>query len=178
MDDRKKGRDKDPAYDPPVGQQHGDGPAEKEQDRAKPVIDDAIKSLLEPREARSDYSDKKYVLDEFIDERMIISRDAFGRKEMKIKVLEVSDEKAPTVWKLGNRAKINKILVTIKHLESQQIEEGEFDIQAIEKELAEKRHYTSTNRWVPADDIKNGYVASSRHTSLISDAIALDYIVF
>ena len=55
---------------------------------------------------------------------------------------------------------------------------GEFDIESIEKELVEKRHYTSTNRWVPTRDIKNGYVTNSRHTSLISDAAALDYITF
>jgi len=42
----------------------------------------------------------------------------------------------------------------------------------------EKRHYTSTNRWVPTGDIKNGYLANTRHTSLISDAAALDYITF
>ena len=63
-------------------------------------------------------------------------------------------------------------------METQEIEEGEFDIEKIEKELADRSHYTSTNRWVPADDIKNGYVVNSRHTSLISDAAALDYIVF
>jgi len=82
------------------------------------------------------------------------------------------------VTKFGDRVKINKIIVTIKHLQTQQIEEGEFDIESIEKELAEKRHYTSTNRWVPTSDIKNGYVTNSRHTTLISDAAALDYITF
>ena len=97
---------------------------------------------------------------------------------MKIKILEVSDENAPLVSKFGDRVKINKIVVTIKHLESQQIEEGEFDIESIERELIEKRHYTSTNRWVPIKDIKNGYVTNSRHTTLITDAVALDYIIF
>jgi hypothetical protein len=82
------------------------------------------------------------------------------------------------VTKFGDRVKINKIIVTIKHLQTQQIEEGEFDIESIEKELTEKRHYTSTNRWVPTSDIKNGYVTNSRHTALISDAAALDYITF
>ena len=119
-----------------------------------------------------------YAYEEFIDERILISRDAFGKKEMKIKVLEVSDEKAPTSWKLGDRVKVNKILVTVKHLETQQVEEGELDIEAVEKEIARERHYSSTNRWVPTADIKNGYVAGSRHTSLISDAVALDYITF
>jgi len=120
----------------------------------------------------------KTSFDEFIDERILSSHNAFGDKEMKIKILEVSDEIAPLVTKFGDRVKINKIIVTIKHLQTQQIEEGEFDIESIEKELAEKRHYTSTNRWVPTRDIRNGYVTNSRHTSLISDAAALDYITF
>ena len=143
------------------------------------IPDNVVESILEPVEVKAQYSsDKKYTFDEFIDERILISRDAFGKKEMKIKVLEVSDEKSPTAWKLGDRVKVNKILVTVKHLDSQEIEEGEFDIQSIEKELAKERHYSSTNRWVPTNDIKNGYVTGSRHTSLISDAIALEYIVF
>jgi len=116
--------------------------------------------------------------DEFIDERTLVSHNAFGDKEMKIKILEVSDETAPLASKFGDRVKLNKILVTIKHLKNQQVEEGEFDIESIEHELVEKRHYTSTNRWVPVEDIKNGYVTNSRHTTLISDAAALDYIIF
>ncbi len=118
--------------------------------------------------------------EEFIDERILISKDLFGKKEMKIKILEVSDENQMSKirWKFGDRAKINKILITIKYLETQQVEEAEFDIEAIEKELVEKRHYSSSNRWVPVNDIKNGYVVGSRHTSLTSDAIALDYITF
>ena len=120
----------------------------------------------------------KTSFDEFIDERILVSHNAFGDKEMKIKILEVSDEIAPLVTKFGDRVKINKIIVTIKHLHTQQVEEGEFDIESIERELAEARHYSSTNRWVPTRDIKNGYVANSRHTTLISDAVALDYIIF
>ena len=116
--------------------------------------------------------------EEFTDERMLISHDAFGNKQMKIKVLEVSDENPPVKWKFGDRVKVTKILVTIKHLTTQEVEEGEFDIESIERELAEKRHYTSTNRWIPTNDIKNGYVVGSKHTRLISDASALDYIVF
>ena len=145
-----------------------------------------IESILGPSEVDgyggegggSGQGGRTYSYDDFIDERVLISRDAFGRKEMKIKVLEVSDEKAPTSWKLGDRVKVDKILVTVKHLETQQIEEGEFDIESIEKEIARDRHYSSTNRWVPTTDIKNGYVAGSRHTSLISDAVALEYITF
>ena len=120
----------------------------------------------------------KISFDDFIDERVLVSHNAFGNKEMKVKILEVSDEIAPLAGKFGDRVKINKIIITIKHLETQEIEEGEFDIESIERELIEKRHYTSTNRWVPANDIKNGYVTNSRHTTLISDAVALDYITF
>ena len=120
----------------------------------------------------------RITFEEFTDERTLISTDTFGKKQMKIKILEVSDEPAPLKWKLGDRVKVIKILVTIKHLTTQQVEESEFDIEAIERELAEKRHYTSTNRWIPVDFIKNGYVLKSYHTRLISDAHALDYIVF
>ncbi len=120
----------------------------------------------------------KTSFDEFIDERILVSHNAFGDKEMKIKILEVSDEIAPLATKFGDRVKINKIIITIKHLQTQEIEEGEFDIEAIENELTEKRHYTSTNRWVPTSDIKNGYLANTRHTTLISDAAALDYLIF
>ena len=120
----------------------------------------------------------KTSFNDFIDERELISHNAFGDKEMKIKILEISDEVGQTPWKFGDRVKINKILITIKHLKDQQIEESEFDIEAIENELIEKRHYTSTNRWVPTKEIKNGYLINSRHTSMISDAAALDYIIF
>jgi len=120
----------------------------------------------------------KTTFDDFIDERLLVSNNAFGDKEMKIKIIEVSDETAHATWKFGDRVKVNKILVTIKHLETQQIEEREFDIEEIEKELREKRHYSSANRWTPTKDIKNGFIVKTRHTGLISDAAALDYISF
>ena len=120
----------------------------------------------------------KTIFDDFIDERLLVSNNAFGDKEMKIKIIEVSDETAHATWKFGDRVKVNKILVTIKHLETQQIEEREFDIEEIERELKEKRHYASSNRWTPTKDIKNGFIVKTRHTGLISDAAALDYISF
>jgi hypothetical protein len=153
--------------------------AEDSIEKSQTNHDDEIqsKSLLEIA-SESKGTKARVSFEEFTDERTLISYDAFGNKQMKIKVLEVSDENPPSKWKFGDRVKVSKILVTIKHLDSQEVEEGEFDIEAIERELAEKRHYTSTNRWVPANDIKNGYVLGSRHTTLISDASALDYIVF
>ena len=122
--------------------------------------------------------DPKINFNDFIDERLLVSHNAFGDKEMKIKIVEVSDEIAPLVTKFGDRVKVNKVLVTIKHLKTQKVEEAEFDIEAIERELMEKRHYTSTNRWIPTKEIKNGYVTNTRHTILITDAASLDYIVF
>lgn len=137
-----------------------------------------IESLLDLVSEAEDNVNSRISFEEFTDERILISHDASGSKQMKIKVLEVSDENPPSKWKFGDRVKISKILITIKHLATQEIEEGEFDIDEIERELAEKRHYTSTNRWIPANDIKNGYVIGAMHTRLISDAAALDYIVF
>jgi len=142
--------------------------------------EDEIKSTTESLlETVSDAEvNSRISFEEFTDERALISRDTFGKKQMKIKVLEVSDETPVLKWKFGDRVKVTKILVTIKHLTTQQVEEAEFDIEEIEREIAEKRHFSSTNRWIPVVDIKNGYVIGDKHTRLISDAAAMDYILF
>jgi len=137
-----------------------------------------IESVFDLVSEADDTVNSRISFEEFTDERTLISYDATGNKQMKIKVLEVSDENTPSKWKFGDRVKISKILITIKHLSTQEVEEAEFDIEAIEREMAEKRHYSSTNRWIPANDIKNGYVIRTYHTRLISDAAALDHIVF
>jgi hypothetical protein len=147
-----------------------------EENDNKESFENNVESLLE---TVSDAKvDSRTSFEEFTNERELISHDAFGKKQMKIKVLEVSDENPVLKWKFGDRVKVTKIMVTVKHLTTQQVEEAEFDIEAIERELAEKRHYSSTNRWIPANEIKNGYVVGSKHTRLISDASALDYIIF
>jgi hypothetical protein len=137
-----------------------------------------IESLIDLVSEADDGVNSRISFEEFTDERILISHDSTGNKQMKIKVLEVSDENSPSKWKFGDRVKISKILITIKHLTTQEVEEGEFNIEEIELEMAEKRHYSSTNRWILANDIKNGYVVGAYHTRLISDASALDYIVF
>ena len=144
------------------------------------VKDDQVESNVESLlETVSDAEvNSRISFEEFTDERALISSDTFKKKHMKIKVLEVSDENPVLKWKFGDRVKITKILVTIKHLATQQVEEAEFDIEAIEREMSEKRHYSSVNRWIPVEDIKNGYVVGAMHTRLISDAAALDYIMF
>jgi len=139
-------------------------------------IESTTESLLE---TISDAEvDSRISFEEFTDERALISHDAFGKKQMKIKVLEVSDENPVLKWKFGDRVKVTKILITVKHLTTQEVEEAEFDIEEIEREISEKRHYSSTNRWIPTVDIKNGYVVGDKHTRLISDAAAMDYILF
>jgi hypothetical protein len=147
-----------------------------EENNNKESSENNVESLLETVSDAKVNSRTSF--EEFTNERELISHDAFGKKQMKIKVLEVSDENPVLKWKFGDRVKVTKIMVTVKHLTTQQVEEAEFDIEAIERELAEKRHYSSTNRWIPADEIKNGYVVGSKHTRLISDASALDYIIF
>ena len=137
-----------------------------------------IESLLDVISEADDNVNSRINFEEFTDERILVSHDSTGNKQMKIKVLEVSDENSPSKWKFGDRVKISKILITIKHLTTQEVEEAEFDIEAIERELAEKRHYSSTNRWILSNDIKNGYIVGAYHTRLISDAAALDHIIF
>jgi len=137
-----------------------------------------VKSLLNHEFDNRTTSRALDSFDEFVDERVLISHDIFNKKEMKVKILELSDQPQHLIWKFGDRVKVNKVLITIKHLENQEIEEAEFDLEAIEKEITKKRHYSSTNRWLPTSEIRNGYVAGSRHTQLISDASALDYITF
>ena len=66
----------------------------------------------------------KTSFDDFIDERILVSHNAFGNKEMKVKILEVSDEIAPLAGKFGDRVKINKIIITIKHLELKKSRKG------------------------------------------------------
>ena len=69
---------------------------------------------------------------DFIDERMLVSKNVLGTKEMKIKVIEVSDETPPSQWKFGDRVKVTKVIIMIKHLDTQKIEEGELDIEDVE----------------------------------------------
>ena len=148
---------------------------EKEESELETSKGESVFDLVSESE---DSTDSRISFEEFTDERMLISYDASGNKQMKIKVLEVSDENNPSKWKFGDRVKSSKILITIKHLSNQEVEEAEFDIEAIERELEEKRHYSSTNRWIPANEIKNGYVVRTYHTRLISDAAALDHLIF
>jgi len=44
--------------------------------------------------------------------------------------------------------------------------------------LRKERLFSSSNRWVSPNEIKNGYIIANRHLDLLADAIALDIISF
>ncbi len=113
----------------------------------------------------------------YISDRMLMSRDAFNRKQLKIKILEL-DESTRDFSKYGDRVLIKKILLIIKNLETEEIEEIELDIEELEKRIKKERLFSSSNRWIPRGDIRNNFVPGNRHTYLLSDAIALDVLSF
>ena len=115
--------------------------------------------------------------DRFIDERLLTSRDALNRLQIKIKLVEIDESARDFSQRFGRRVLINKILLTIKHTATEEVEEKELDVQEIEKRMKKERLFSSTNRWLASSEIKNGYVVASRHLDLLSDAIALDIIV-
>ena len=113
----------------------------------------------------------------YLSDRMLMIRDAFNRKQIKIKIIE-EDERNRDFSKNGDRVLIKKILLIIQHLETEEIEEIELDIEELENRMKKERLFTSSNRWVPRIDIKNNFVSGNRHTFLLSDAIALDIVSF
>ncbi|HEX2015013.1 MAG TPA: hypothetical protein VLA68_07275 [Nitrososphaera sp.] len=115
--------------------------------------------------------------DRFVDERLLTSRDALNRLQIKIKLLEIDENARDFSQRFGRRVLISKVLLTIKHTETEEVEEKELDIEAIEKRMKKERLFSSSNRWLASSDIKNGYVVASRHLDLLADAIALDIIV-
>lgn len=113
----------------------------------------------------------------YLSDRMLMSRDALNKKQIKIKILE-QDERIRDMSKYGDRVLIKKILLIVQNLETEEIEEIEIDIEELENRMKKERLFTSSNRWVPRVDIKNNFVSGSRHTYLLSDAIALDIVSF
>jgi hypothetical protein len=124
---------------------------------------------------RSKRSNMSY--DRFIDERLLTSRDALNRLQIKIKLLEIDENARDFSQRFGRRVLVKKVLLTIKHTETEEVEEKELDVEEIEKRIKKERLYSSSNRWLSSSDIKNGYVVASHHLDLLADAIALDIIV-
>ncbi len=113
----------------------------------------------------------------YLSDRELISRDAFHKKQLKIKVLEINQNNRD-YSKHGDRILIDKILLIIQNLETDEIEEREIDIEELENRMKKERLFTSSNRWVPKSDIRNNFIVGNRHFFLLSDAISLDVVSF
>jgi hypothetical protein len=114
--------------------------------------------------------------DRFIDERLLTSRDALNKLQIKMKVLEIDESARDFSQRFGRRALVQKVLLTIKYNDTEEVEERELDVEEIEKRMKKERLFSSSNRWLASSDIKNGYVVASRHLDLLADAIALDIL--
>jgi hypothetical protein len=116
--------------------------------------------------------------DRFVDDRLLTSRDALNKSQLKIKLIDIDSSARDYSQRFGQRVLIKKVLVTIRYMETEQIEEVELDLEDLESRIKRERLFPSSNRWVSPGEIKNNYVISSRHLDLLSDAIALDIISF
>ena len=116
--------------------------------------------------------------DRFVDDRLLTSRDALNRIQIKIKLTDIDENARDFSQRFGNRILVNKVLLTIKQNDTEEIEEKELDIKEIESRMKKERVFSSTNRWISSNEIKNGYIVASRHLDMLSDAIALDIITF
>jgi hypothetical protein len=114
--------------------------------------------------------------DRFIDERLLTSRDALNRLQIKIKVLEIDENARDFSQRFGRRVLVQKVLLTIKRNDTEEVEERELDVEGLENRIRKERLFSSSNRWLASNDIKNGYVVASRHLDLLADAIALDVL--
>ena len=80
-----------------------------------------------------------------------------------------------------NPKRVNELQISKEYIEketSEQIEEVELDLEELESRIKKERLFSSSNRWVFPNEIKNNYIISSRHLDMLSDAIALDIISF
>lgn len=114
----------------------------------------------------------------YTDERLITSRDALNRWEFKLKLLEIEEGVTdPVAFKFGDRVLVKKVLAIIKNIRTNEVEEKELNLTQIEQEIRARRTYSTSNRWVFASEIKNGYIVAWKHPELLANAIALNYVV-
>jgi hypothetical protein len=116
--------------------------------------------------------------DRFVDDRLLTSRDALNKSQLKIKLIDIDGNARDYSQRFGQRVLVKKVLVTIRYMDTEQIEEVELDLEDLESRIKRERLFSSSNRWVSPGEIKNNYVISTRHLDLLSDAIALDIISF
>ena len=115
--------------------------------------------------------------DRFVDDRLLTSRDALNKLQIKIKLIEIDENARDYSQRFGRRVLAKKVLLTIKHNESQEVEEMEMDIEDLEGRMKKERLLSSSNRWVSPSEVKNGFIVANKHLDLLADAIALDIIV-
>ena len=115
--------------------------------------------------------------DKFVDDRLLTSRDALNKIQIKMKLVEMDENARDFSQRFGRRILIKKVLLTIKHIDTEEIEEKEIDVEELEVRMKKERLFSSSNRWIAQNEIKNGYIVASRHLDLLADAIALDVII-
>ena len=115
--------------------------------------------------------------DRFVDDRLLTSRDALNKLQIKVKLIEIYENARDYSQRFGRRVLAKKVLLTIKHNETQEIEEREIDVEELEGRMRKERLFSSSNRWVSPSEIKNGFIVANKHLELLADAIALDVIV-
>ena len=109
--------------------------------------------------------------DRFVDERLLTSRDALNKLQIKMKVVQIDENARDFSQRFGHRVLVQKVLLTIKYNDTEEVEEKELDVEEIEKRIKKERLFSSSNRWLASSDIKNGYVVASHHLDLLADAI-------
>jgi hypothetical protein len=115
--------------------------------------------------------------DRFVDERLLTSRDALNKVQIKIKIVEIDEGARDFSQRFGRRVLVKKVLLTIKNSATEEVEEKELDVEEVEKRMKKERLFSSSNRWVAPTEIKNGYVVANRHLDLLADALALDILM-
>jgi hypothetical protein len=114
--------------------------------------------------------------DRFVDDRLLTSRDALNRLQIKIKLIDIDENIRDYSQRYGRRLLAKRVLLTIKYNDTEQIEEKEMDIEDLEKRMKKERLFSSSNRWISPSEIKNGFIVANRHLDLLADAIALDIL--
>ena len=124
------------------------------------------------------YLERVMSYDRFVDDRLLTSRDALNTTQMKLKLVEIDEGARDFSQRFGSRVLVTKVLLTMKYSKTEEVEEVELDLELLENKLRKERLFSSSNRWVSPNEIKNGYIIANRHLDLLADAIALDIISF
>jgi hypothetical protein len=84
---------------------------------------------------------------------------------MKIKLVDIDESARDHSIRFGRRVLVRKILLISKHLDTQEIEEIELDVEALENKVRKERHYSSQIGGY-LKRIKNGYIVCSTSSLL------------